>query len=505
MYKINYKKYCDVNLKYLKDKFNLKKFISSLDTEIKLGSTKTLPLEGPDLSNRWKSTSSIFFLTYESESIEDKVLQAHFIIDIFQEVSKNKKLNKELFLLEKKGKLLPTISKNFKFISSVKSKIKNTLFYCLYSNINKTFYLFINTEAKISNCYIYEYMTILATSNEPNKVRTSTEFAFFKTKQKDKAITQMISLSKSIEKGNFFEDGFYNLKQADKINILEKKIPLIVPKLHFRKSKFNIESFFNTLSKKDIPKFLSNKPLIFFNYALAKAYGYNEEKYSTKITEWIDHPYSKFENPTKSFAHLSKELRFMPLIQIIDNNPDGAWVSKKEIGYLYSKENNLSFIIMSSSFHTDKNNELMEYGRYDEWLQPEVLLKFEKISKKNLSNLSTILINHLLKNKIINKHHCNLVNLNDKFKWNKELLIKIFKDCAKKKFEENKQFFALQEEVDYYIEPQPTYYKVWFFMQKEKIMISKNPLSGCVMKDAWNYKAAFNMYMEFGKSGIQSK
>ena len=42
-------------------------------------------------------------------------------------------------------------------------------------------------------------------------------------------------------------------------------------------------------------------------------------------------------------------------------------------------------------------------------------------------------------------------------------------------------------------------------MQKEKVMISKNPLSGCVMKDAWNYKAAFNIYMEFGKSGIQSK
>ena len=27
MVKINYKKYCDVNLKYLKDKFNLKKFL----------------------------------------------------------------------------------------------------------------------------------------------------------------------------------------------------------------------------------------------------------------------------------------------------------------------------------------------------------------------------------------------------------------------------------------------------------------------------------------------
>ena len=208
MYKINYKKYCDVNLKYLKDKFNLKKFISSLDTEIKLGSTKTLPLEGPDLSNRWKSTSSIFFLTYESEEIEDKVGQFSVSIDIFQEVSKNKKLNKELFLLEKKGKLLPTISKNFKFISSIKSKIKNTLFYCLYSNINKTFYLFINTEAKISNCYIAEYMEILPTSNRPNKVRTYAEFAFFKTKQKDKAITQMISLSKSVEKGKFFENGF---------------------------------------------------------------------------------------------------------------------------------------------------------------------------------------------------------------------------------------------------------------------------------------------------------
>ena len=51
-------------------------------------------------------------------------------------------------------------------------------------------------------------MEILPTSNRPNKVRTSAEFAFFKTKQKDKAITQMISLSKSVEKGKFFENGF---------------------------------------------------------------------------------------------------------------------------------------------------------------------------------------------------------------------------------------------------------------------------------------------------------
>ena len=221
-----------IDLKYLKDNFDLKKFISSLDKEIKLGSTKALPLERPDCDNRWKSASSIFFLTYKSELIQKKNYSIG--IDIFNEVERNKKLNKDLFLLEKNGKLLPSISKNFKIINSIKCKTKNTLLYCLSSKINKTFYLFINTDANVSNCYIGEFMEIKKPTNESNKVRTSTEFAFFKTKQKDKAITQMINLSKGIEKGGFFKNGFFNEKQINKINILEEKIPLTLNKPQLR-------------------------------------------------------------------------------------------------------------------------------------------------------------------------------------------------------------------------------------------------------------------------------
>ena len=161
------------------------------------------------------------------------------------------------------------------------------------------------------------------------------------------------------------------------------------------------------------------------------------------IYKWVNSKYSKFENPTKSFAQISKELRFIPLIQIMDNEPEGAWVSKKEIGYLYSKKSKLSFIIITSFFHTDKNNDLMENGRYDEWLQPEVLLTYKNFKNKNFKDLPKFLLDYLVKKKILKGNHCNLVNLNNKFKWNKDALIKAFKKCVKAKFEEKRQHYAL--------------------------------------------------------------
>ena len=75
-----------------------------------------------------------------------------------------------------------------------------------------------------------------------------------------------------------------------------------------------------------------------FDYALSKGFGY--DGYDNLITgrDWVNPDYSRFENPKKSFNSLSKLLEYTPLIQIIDNNPEGVWISKQELGYLNSKK-----------------------------------------------------------------------------------------------------------------------------------------------------------------------
>ena len=112
-----------INLKYLQDNIDLEKLLEKLD----------------------KTTEYI-----DGDNILDKVLETYpsFInrkgdeIDIQEEVSNSNLFNK-LSELSRLGKLLSTISKNFKFIKDVRIDLTRMDFFltCTYSKLNKTYYM----------------------------------------------------------------------------------------------------------------------------------------------------------------------------------------------------------------------------------------------------------------------------------------------------------------------------------------------------------------------------
>ena len=112
-----------INLKYLQDNIDLEKLLKKLD----------------------KTTSYI-----DGDNILDKVLETYpgFInrkgdeIDIGEEVL-NSNLFNTLSKLSRLGKLLSTISKNFKFIKDLRIDLTTMDFFltCTYSKLNKTYYM----------------------------------------------------------------------------------------------------------------------------------------------------------------------------------------------------------------------------------------------------------------------------------------------------------------------------------------------------------------------------
>ena len=152
-----------VNLNYLKNKFNLKKFITRLNKDIKIGSSKK-----PDSYDfSWNSTASILLSTYDDIVIHDK-------------------LKLKMYMRHREGKLLTLQSNNFKIIKKIwlHAEHESNLLYCLSSKINKTFYLFIY--------------------HEPNDwlERSSNGFAFFKSKKKVDAINKMTKIRDIIKKAS---------------------------------------------------------------------------------------------------------------------------------------------------------------------------------------------------------------------------------------------------------------------------------------------------------------
>ena len=188
----NYK----ISFKYLKDEFNLKKFIRNFDKEIKLGSSKVS--KRPHYSKfRWQFTTNILFGSYDDmifyKNLPDAKVgyelgKRHISHDVLGEVYQNEKLYGKLFLLERVGKLLPSINKNFELVDKVSINLKSeiNLLFCLLSKINKTFYLFIN--------------------NEPHKIGASKQFSFFKTKKKNEALKVMNKISNMIKKNKSFSE-----------------------------------------------------------------------------------------------------------------------------------------------------------------------------------------------------------------------------------------------------------------------------------------------------------
>ena len=232
-----------------------------------------------------------------------------------------------------------------------------------------------------------------------------------------------------------------------------------------KKPKFNIEIFFQSFSKLNLPEHMISRSHMLFDYALSKGFGYDEEKDLTSGRDWINSDYSFSENPKKSFNSLSKLIEYMPLIQTIDNDPEGDFISKEEFGFLSSKESNISFLINSSFFHGDGHS----------WEEPQLISIFKKFDKKKIKELPKILLKSLkkiTKNKGISSF-TNLVNLNNKFIWDKKLLEVAFKEdlkIRKKKLKKNG--------LDY----PDWYYNVWFFLTPEKKMISKDPTNTNLLK-----------------------
>ena len=197
-----------------------------------------------------------------------------------------------------------------------------------------------------------------------------------------------------------------------------------------------------------------------FDYALSRGFGY--DSYETEGRDLITPELSLFENPKKSFNGLSKFFEYTPLIQTIDNNPDGIWISKQEFGYLSSKKSNISFLIKSSFYKGDGQN----------WNDPEPIKIFKNLTMKKIKELPDILLN-ILKYKLKkNEKHSliNFVNLNNKYTWDKKLLKIVFNKDLKirKKSKRDDKKNGLVDYPDWY-------YNIFFFLTTQNKMISKDP------------------------------
>lgn len=235
-----------------------------------------------------------------------------------------------------------------------------------------------------------------------------------------------------------------------------------------KKPKFNIEIFFQVFSKSNLPEYIISRPHMLFDYALSRGFGYDGYEKLTEGRDWVNPNYSLFENPKKSFNSLSKLFEYIPLIQTIDNNPEGVWISKQEFGYLSSKKSNISFLITSSFYHGDGHS----------WDEPEPIKIFKKFDKKKIKELPKILLN-ILKNRFKNNEKysfINLVNLNNKYIWDKKLLEVVFnKDL---KIRKKSKINDKKNGLDY----PGWYYNIFFFLTLEKKMISKDPTNTNLFK-----------------------
>ncbi len=186
-----------------------------------------------------------------------------------------------------------------------------------------------------------------------------------------------------------------------------------------RKPKFNIEIFFKTFAKEEnISKEMKEKidadSEVLLTYSLSCAYGEKDENNYLVSRDYTSE--CTFENPKKDFSKISKDFEYIPLIQLI--NDDRSYSSSKnEYGYLYTKKSNISFLI--SGVHAD-------WGDGQHMQIPELIMKFKNFNKKKFTQLPKIVLNSLDKREL-----CNIVNFNEKFKWNIKLLKKTFKNSAK--------------------------------------------------------------------------
>ena len=252
-----------------------------------------------------------------------------------------------------------------------------------------------------------------------------------------------------------------------------------------KKPKFNIEVFFKTFAKeenisKEMKKIIDADPEGLFIYSLSCAYGVKDENDYQVSLEYLSE--CNFENPKKDFSNISKDFEYIPLIQLINDDRSYSY-SKSECGYLYTKKSNISVLI--NSLHA-------EWGDGQHIQKPKPIMKFKNFNKKKFTQLPKIVLNSFDKREI-----CNIVNLNEKFKWNMKLIKKAFNNSAKDRIKSIKkpdldfdsplnEYYEEVKEAGFkgnysqFLDGLPKdklrefdwYYNIWFFKKTEKQMVN---------------------------------
>jgi len=235
--------------------------------------------------------------------------------------------------------------------------------------------------------------------------------------------------------------------------------------------KFDEEVFFKTLAKKNITQYLLDRPHMLksyatdrlFEYALAKGFGFKDKKnknYSDILdNSWAEEGYGLFDEPSVSFKNLSSNLKYVPIIQLHDIHPED-WECKTEIGYLYSKKSNSSFLISSSSHLSD---------RVSDRDGPSILKKFENFNIKNISELPGYYLKNLRFKSRKAYELFNIVHLNANIKWDIRYLKKVFSAAAISKRKIKRKWKSDKKHPD---KTPDWYFNVWFFKKTEKQMVN---------------------------------
>lgn len=283
-----------IGLKYIKKNFNLNLFLKQIEKY------NYKYMDEGDMLDR--------VIQYGFKQDEVYKIRDHF---------DNKEYDK-LRKLADDYKLLVKITDNFKAIDYMAEKVKTETLSkwieatLLYSQINFTYYLFIDeinfTEQNRGNCL------------------------YFKSKNKKLIINKMIKFFDKLK------------KKYNQGGVMKKK-------------KFDIDIFFNILSKTDHKNLVKQMPILdssetLFSYALAKGYGFNKKGL------WYDFLYDVDDGEpydlTKKFKNIDQKLIYKPLVKIKGGDED--WNAFFEMGILSAKKNNFSFMVYNdyNSYYTER-------------------------------------------------------------------------------------------------------------------------------------------------------
>ena len=212
----------------------------------------------------------------------------------------------------------------------------------------------------------------------------------------------------------------------------------------------------------------------FKNFIYWKAYtgSLNKEKFidllSDRLTDdELTFDYQKsFEYTVvkKTFSKIHKSLKYIPLVSVRDTYP-GAAESIIEFSYLYSEKTNLSFLMVYTNYNPSGNTCLFP------------IKCFKKIKKNEIKQFHSLIFNYYDRYRnfysgIGRAGSCNVVLLNNNYKWDLKHVEKFFKKFMKYKKEDEKDYNPNWAE-EYKSSPGERnefakYYNIYIFLVKEE-------------------------------------